>query len=273
IVGDSSTHGKGTVQSVQPLREALVRMGIRGLTNEPGALKLTIKKFYRASGASTQLKGVVPDIILPSVFSESKEIGEAALENPLPWDTIRSAKFDRLNMVEPYLPELRKRSAERIASDKEFSYVQEDIQLYKKQQADKTVSLNEKARLKEKEELDAKMKAREKERLARHEPLEKVYEITLKLAQQPGLPPPLSKTNSVLAKTSTRSPALGVGDTNTVVAAKGGAADAVPLESDSDEEKPPAVDVPLIESEHILVDYLSVLPKGNLAVTGQNGPR
>ena len=111
IVGDSSTHGKGTVQSVQPLREALVRMGVRGLTNDPGALKLTIKKFYRASGASTQLKGVVPDIILPSILSESKDIGEAALENPLPWDTIRSAKFDKVNMVEPYLSELRKRSS------------------------------------------------------------------------------------------------------------------------------------------------------------------
>jgi len=156
IVGDSSTHGKGTVQSVQPLREALVRMGIRGLTNDPGALKLTIKKFYRASGASTQLKGVVPDIILPSILSESKDIGEAALENPLPWDTIRSAKFDKVNMVEPYLGELRKRSSERVATDKEFSYIRQDIEFFKKQQADKTISLNEKVRLKEKEEADAR---------------------------------------------------------------------------------------------------------------------
>ena len=67
----------------------------RGLTNDPGALKLTIKKFYRPSGASTQLKGVVPDIILPSLFNESKDIGETALDNPLAWDTIPSAKYDR----------------------------------------------------------------------------------------------------------------------------------------------------------------------------------
>ncbi|HVV71519.1 MAG TPA: carboxy terminal-processing peptidase, partial [Verrucomicrobiae bacterium] len=112
IVGDSSTHGKGTVQSVQPLR-------IRGsslVTNDPGALKLTIKKFYRPSGASTQLKGVVPDIVLPSLFNESKEIGESALENPLGYDTIPKAKYEHLNLVDPYVQELRKRSSERIAT-------------------------------------------------------------------------------------------------------------------------------------------------------------
>ncbi|HYG34222.1 MAG TPA: S41 family peptidase, partial [Clostridia bacterium] len=81
IVGDSSTHGKGTVQSVQHLGEPLKRMlGLKGMTNEPGALKITIKKFYRASGSSTQLKGVTPHIVLPSIFNESKDVGESALE-------------------------------------------------------------------------------------------------------------------------------------------------------------------------------------------------
>ena len=105
----------------------------RSLTNDPGALKLTIKKFFRPSGASTQLKGVVPDIILPSVANESKDIGESALDNPLPHGTPSpSAKFDHFNLVEPYLPDLRKRSAERVAADKEFAYVREDIELFKK---------------------------------------------------------------------------------------------------------------------------------------------
>jgi len=276
IVGDSSTHGKGTVQSVQPLREALVRMGVRGLTNDPGALKLTIKKFYRASGASTQLKGVVPDIILPSILSESKDIGEAALENPLPWDTIRSAKFDKVNMVEPYLGELRKRSSERVATDKEFSYIRQDIELFKKQQSDKTISLNEKVRLKEKEEADARAKARDKERLARQEPSEKTYEITLKLAQQPGLPPPMAHTNSMTAKFSstTSTPVLGSGTNSTVAAGKGGSTDNLtPDSSTLDEDKVPAVDAHLIESEHILVDYLSLFPKEKLAATGQSAAR
>jgi len=275
IVGDSSTHGKGTVQSVQPLKDALVRMGIHGLTNDPGALKLTIKKFYRASGASTQLKGVVPDIVLPSVFNESKDIGETALENPLPWDTIPSAKFDHLNRVEPYLPELRKRSTERVSSDKEFSYIREDIGLFKKLQADKTVSLNEKVRLKEKEDADTRMKARDKERLARQESSEKTYEISLKQATLPGLPPPVAKTNSTVAKI--QHPGSGTvpvaGTNSTIASAKDRPAEAPGLDTEPDEDKPPAVDAELIESEHILVDYLSILSKGNLATTGQSALR
>jgi carboxyl-terminal processing protease len=261
---------------VQPLGEALMRMGIRGLTNDPGALKLTIKKFYRASGASTQLKGVVPDIILPSILSESKDIGEAALENPLPWDTIRSAKFDKVNLVEPYLGELRRRSSERVATDKEFSYIRQDIELFKKQQADKTVSLNEKVRLKEKEEADARAKARDKERLARLEPSEKTYEITLKLAQQPGLPPPMARTNAMTAKLSstTSTPILASGTNSTVAATKGGNADGLTPDSNAlDEDKAPAVDAHLIESEHILMDYLSLFPKDKLATTGQSAAR
>src|SRR5205814_3085688 len=127
VVGDAATHGKGTVQSVNPLAPYM-RVGDASLTNDPGALKLTIKKFYRASGASTQKMGVVPDIILPSIFNESKEIGESALDNPLSWDTTDPAKFDRLNLVGPYLSDLRKHSAERVATEREFDYVREDIQ-------------------------------------------------------------------------------------------------------------------------------------------------
>ncbi len=267
IVGDSSTHGKGTVQSVQPLKPFI--RGGTAMTNDPGAVKLTIKKFYRASGASTQLKGVVPDIVLPSIFNESKDIGEAALENPLPWDTIDSAKYDHLNLVAPYVQQLRLRSQDRVAKDKEYSYIREDIEYFKKQQADKTVSLNEKQRLKEKEEIDARNKARDKERLARVEPPEKVYDLTLKLAALPGLPPPTVKTNSTLAKIS--APA-GLG-TNTTVAASEEAAPAAGDDSeDALDEKPPAQDAALDESEHILADYVGMLPKGNLVTTGRVPP-
>ena len=245
------------------------------MTNDPGALKLTIKKFYRASGASTQLKGVTPDIVLPSVLNESKDIGETALENPLPWDTIQSAKFDHLNRVEPYLPELRKRSTERIRSDKEFSYIREDIELFKKQQTDKTVSLNEKMRLKEKEDADARVKARDKERLARQELSEKTYEISLKQALLPGLPSPVAKTNAAIAKIrrSNSSSVPVPGTKATVASTKEGTVDSSALDTELDEDKPPVVDAPLIESEHILVDYLSLLPKGNLAATGQSVSR
>jgi len=244
---------------------ALIRMD-RSLTNDPGALKLTIKKFFRPSGASTQLKGVIPDIVLPSVANESKDIGERALDNPLPWDTISSAKYDHFNLVEPYLGELRRRSVERVAADKEFAYVREDSELFKKRQADKTISLNERQRLKEQEENEVRQKARDKERLTRPEPQQKVYEITLKLADQPGLPPPVARTNAALSKLSVHPIAGPAGTiTNSAAAAAPGGDNA----DEAEAEKPPPTDAPLIEAEHIMVDYLSLLPKGNPVTAGQ----
>ena len=263
VVGDASTHGKGTVQSVNPLQTQLQLKGPLA-TNDPGALKLTIKKFYRASGVSTQLKGVIPDIILPSILNESKDIGEASLDNALGCDKIDPAKYDHLNLVDPYLPELRKRSAERVADDKDFAYVHEDIEYFKKQQADKTISLNEKTRLKEKDELDARQKARDKERLARAEPQEKIHELTLKQVDLPGLPPPAEKTNT-LAKLSLKKGATAGASTNSASASQKSTDNDDPNSADADEEKPPVVDVDLNEAEHILIDYLSVLPKQDVA--------
>jgi len=251
IVGDAATHGKGTVQSVNPLTPYM-HLGDPALTNDPGALKLTVKKFYRASGASTQLKGVTPDIVLPSVFNDAKEYGESALENPLPWDTIETAKYDHLDRVEPYLPELRQRSSQRIAATQDFDYVREDIALFKKQQADKTISLNEKQRLKEKAELEARQKAREQELKARKAPQETVYELTVKQTEVPGLPAPVQKTNSSSAKVGTPP------GTAARIAAKD-ATEKNGLEDDSD--KPSPVDAVLNEAEHILVDYFSILSK------------
>ena len=263
IVGDISTHGKGTVQSVNPLRP-FIRPTDSSPTNDPGALKLTIKKFFRPSGMSTQLKGVIPDIVLPSIANVSKDIGESALENPLQCTTNPPAKYDHFNLVEPFLPALRARSAERVAADKEFAYVREDIELFKKQQADKTISLNEKQRLKEQDEAEARQKARDQERLAHPEPQEKVYEITLKLADLPGLPPPMAKTNAALAKLSVRAEAGAFGVSTNSVAAAAPSGDAL---DEADAERPAAPDEPLLETEHILLDYLSLLPKGNLVRT------
>lgn len=265
IVGESSTHGKGTVQAVNTLKP-FMHLPKELATNDPGALKLTIKKFYRPSGASTQLKGVVPDIILPSI-NESREIGESAMDNPLPWDTVPAKSFDHLNRVTPFLPELRQHSAQRLAADPEFAYVREDIEQYKKLQADKTISLNEKQRLKEKEEADARQKARDKERLARKEPAAREYDLTLKLAALPGLPPPVQKTNSTLAKLSHPAAITAAVSTNsTALAANAAGPDAKPAAAD--EEKPPAPDAELQETERILVDYLAVLSKDNVLTAG-----
>jgi carboxyl-terminal processing protease len=261
IVGDSSTHGKGTVQMVNMLRPAM-QLPEELLTNDPGALKLTIKKFYRPSGASTQLKGVVPDIVLPNIWNESKEIGESALENPLVWDTIRSAKYDPVNMVAPYTASLKARSNQRIATNTEFGYIREDIDIFKKQQADKTVSLNEATRIKEKNEAEARAKARDKERLARPQPAEKVYELTLAQALKPGLPAPVAVTNTAKASLSKDKGKDAEAVAQAAQMAESGKA--IPADED-EEEKPAAVDPTLSEAEHIMADYVTALSHPGVA--------
>lgn len=248
VVGDISTHGKGTVQSLNQLRN-IPQLSNLEATPDPGALKFTIRKFYRANGRSTQFEGVTPDIVLPSLLNYSKDIGEKALDYALPCDAIESAKFEKLDRTAPYLAELKRSSDQRIAASKDFAYIREDIANYRKHQEDKTISLNEKERLKEKAEDDARQKARDKERLARKTPEPKVFEITLKNAGLPGLPPPMAKTNSVADASS---PA----HSSSAVAA----ADPVGID-DLDEVKPPAVDATLDETEAILVDYLHLLDK------------
>lgn len=202
IVGDSSTHGKGTVQSLLKL-EPIMRstgMEIAGMGGEPGALKITIRKFYRPKGGSTQLKGVIPDLILPSLNNYA-ELGEAYLDNPLPWDSVQPVRFQPVNRVQNHLSELRRRSAQRVDTDQDFVYLREDIEQYKKALADKSVSLNEEKRRQEKVEAEARRKKRETEITARKPLDQTVYELPLKQAVLPGLPAPVVKTNEVATAT------------------------------------------------------------------------
>lgn len=237
VVGDSSTHGKGTVQTIYELN----RYGNFREYNA-GALKVTIRKFYRANGWSTQLKGVTPDIVIPSV-SNYLEVGEGSQEFAMPWDTIPSAMFERLDRIAPLRDELRRRSEARQATEKDFAYVREDIELYRKFLADKSVSLNQVQRQKEKDELDARAKARKEERKARPESPVRIYEITLKNVGDPGLPPPLAKTNEPPATVDGDAPAPSDD----------------PDAEDAEDEKAPTVDVNLDETKRILVDLISLL--------------
>ncbi|MCX8154896.1 MAG: carboxy terminal-processing peptidase [Verrucomicrobiae bacterium] len=241
VVGDSSTHGKGTVQTVQELNR------FARTTNSLGALKFTIRKFYRASGSSTQLKGIIPDIILPSVNNHA-EVGEASIPGAMSWDTIPPAKFEPLNVVTPHLAELRRRSEERTARDPDFQWIRQEAERYLKLKQDKTVSLNEAERRKERADQEARTAARKKELRARPAPDYKVYELTLKLAEQPGLPPPVALTN-LLATASNKPPASA-----TVEAGEDDA------EAEKDEPVP-AVDPHLNEARRILVDLIQLLGK------------
>jgi len=185
IVGDVSTHGKGTVQSLQWLKPFMIHT-----TNNPGEVKVTIKKFYRISGASTQLKGVMPDLVLPEVFSYWNMVGESNLDNPLPWDTIQPAKYEKLNLVQPYLAELRAHSDTRVLTNRDFDYIRQDIGQYLKSQAERTATLNENEAIKERKQDSLKAQARNKEQQGRPDPGLKIYELTLKNSADPGLPPP-----------------------------------------------------------------------------------
>ena len=110
IVGDQNTFGKGTVQTMLEIGRI---MPFLGGGNEAGALKLTIQKFYRIAGGSTQLHGVASDVKLPSMFDQA-EIGESSLKGPLPYDTVDPVAFDRLDKP-LFKPELAQRSAARVA--------------------------------------------------------------------------------------------------------------------------------------------------------------
>jgi carboxyl-terminal processing protease len=188
VVGDSSTFGKGTVQNVVGLAPLMDRAGLPH-AYDPGALKVTISKFYRPSGASTQLRGVASDIVLPSM-TDFSDVSESALKDPLPWDVVPPAQYERLNRVQSYLPALRESSARRVKVDKDFVYLAGDIERATNRLAEKTVSLNEAERRHELAEAKQRKADREKGRrvLASERPV--AHEITLENVDSPGLPPP-----------------------------------------------------------------------------------
>lgn len=183
VVGDSSTFGKGTVQTMLEIGRIMPFLGSGG--NEAGALKLTIQKFYRVAGGSTQLRGVESDIKLPSPF-DHPDIGEGSLKGPLAYDTVPPVDFDKLERP-LFKADLKQRSAARLAVDPEFSYITDDLEEVKKRLAENRVSLNEKARRVEIEE----DKTRREKRTAAREKLKKpdarTFTITLDNLTKPEL--------------------------------------------------------------------------------------
>jgi len=152
IVGDASTHGKGTVQSLTDLGQRLFR-----IPNAPplGALKITMQQFYRPNGESTQKRGVVPDIELPSLTSHL-DVGEADLDYPIEFNKVDGLEYKKLDQVnKPLLDRLRELSKKRCESSKDFGDVLKNINRYKEQKAKKTITLNEEKFLKERAELNA----------------------------------------------------------------------------------------------------------------------
>jgi carboxyl-terminal processing protease len=225
------------VQTVVPLATMMDQNHLAHSV-DPGALKVTIRKFYRPSGASTQLKGVAADIALPSL-SDAADVGEAELKDPLPWDRVPPSDFAHEDHVSAFEHELQARSAARVAGDKDFAYLGEDIAQFKKSQATKTVSMNEADRRQEKAEARAREEVRKQERVARKKSQPATYAITLKNADKPGLPTPeTTKSLPVANLSQSESPAD---------------------EAEEVEASVPHSDPVLNESEHILADYVAML--------------
>ncbi|MEO6699616.1 MAG: carboxy terminal-processing peptidase [Paraperlucidibaca sp.] len=151
LVVGSTSFGKGSVQSIRDLGH--------------GQLKITEAKFYRISGASTQNKGVEPDIHLPEMFNP-KEIGESALPHAMPWDTIRPSRYQQLNDWKGKLDALEQSSKLRQAKSPDIRYLNEQIKLLADLKAQNTSSLNEKIRLSEKQAMDERRLAIENRRRA-----------------------------------------------------------------------------------------------------------
>ena len=148
IIG-GQTFGKGTVQTIQPLNH--------------GELKLTLAKFYRVSGQSTQHQGVLPDVAFPSII-DTKEIGESALPEAMPWDTIRPAIKPAVDPFKPFIAKLKADHEARTAKDAEFIFIRDKLALADKLMNEKTVSLNEAERRAQHADIEAKQLAMENAR-------------------------------------------------------------------------------------------------------------
>jgi carboxyl-terminal processing protease len=172
IIGQQ-TYGKGTVQNAHPLNYTIF-----GRKPELGQLNVTIGKYYRITGESTQDRGVTPDIVLPSLI-DANEVGESTRDRALPWDHINPADFKTEGDLKPSAAALQKLHDERTKDSPDFVYLREDIAALDAIRSQKTLSLSIKVREAERERQDAQRLARENAWRAAHgtQPLKSLEEL------------------------------------------------------------------------------------------------
>jgi len=182
IVGDEQSFGKGTVQTLLDVDRFMPLFA----SGKSGAVKLTIQKFYRIKGGSTQLRGVASDIVLPSVTDQA-DVGEGSLKNPLDYDEVPARGFTPAGNIGALGPKLRAASEARVAGDPEFAYVREDTARFRTQFDKNAVSLNKTTRLAEIEQDKARRETRLAERKDRKQPALAAVEVTLDTVAEPKL--------------------------------------------------------------------------------------
>src|SRR6266704_2457501 len=247
IVGDKNTFGKGTVQTILPIGRFTSLLGSR--SDDDGELKLTIQKFYRVAGGSTQLHGVASDIVLPTL-TDLPEFGEGALKNCLPYDEVPKARFTKWSDGHPlFVEELKRRSTDRVQHDTEFHYVMEDMERLRQKLDQNRITLSEDGRKKEIQDDKLRKDVRSKERLARHEDEPNIYRLTLDTVDKPNLqlimyPGKLAEAKAKAGATKVSPEAAPDDDTDTIGAA--------------DDTKEPAIDPERDETLNILADLVDL---------------
>jgi carboxyl-terminal processing protease len=162
IVGQQ-TYGKGTVQNAHPLNYTIF-----GRKPELGQLNVTIGKYYRITGESTQDRGVTPDIALPSLI-DANEVGESTRDRALPWDHIEPAAFRVEGDLKSMTASLEKLHEERTANSADFRYLHDDIAALDEMRSQKTLSLNLKTREAERKRMESERLERENTWRAAHD--------------------------------------------------------------------------------------------------------
>jgi carboxyl-terminal processing protease len=155
VIGETS-FGKGTVQTVVNLDRFIK-------SDKPvlGDLKMTIAQFFRVNGGTTQLRGVTPDINLPTM-TDKEEFGESSFDNSLPWTQIKAADYIPAGNLKGIVPMLIASHDKRVSQDQDFKYLQEDIAEITSLRQKNLISLNEADRRKERKEQESREKSREK---------------------------------------------------------------------------------------------------------------
>jgi carboxyl-terminal processing protease len=243
VVGDSSTHGKGTVQATFEMKRIS-----RELMRSPaktGAAKITIQKFYLPDGSSTQLKGVSSDIVLPSV-DEFLPIGESDLPHALVWDKIKTSNFNGSPIDAKLLAVLQQDSAARQARMDEFAYVRRYVEWFKGRQAEKLVSLNleERRRQKAADDTFRKENKAERDRLAKTDYAFKEFRLGPPLPPRIAAPKPAPKDADAAKKGAP-------GD-------QGGDDDLADLDEDANADAYGKVDVSLRETLRVVEDAIEL---------------
>src|SRR6267154_2171242 len=264
IVGDKNTFGKGTVQTILEIGRFTSLLGSR--SQEDGALKLTIQKFYRVAGGSTQLHGVASDVVLPTL-SDVPEFGEGALQNCLPYDEVPKARFTKWSDTHSlFIDQLRRGSEERVKNDPEYHYFMEDIGRLRHKLDDNRISLNEDARKSETQEDKLRKEMRSKERLARNEEEPRIYRLTLDTVDKPNLqlimyPGKLAETKKNGVPPKAVPEAASDADSDLVAGIGGG-----------DDTKEPAIDPERDETLNILTDLVDLSRGPKTASTNIDKP-